>query len=265
MIKADLHMHSSVSDGSDSVQELIAKAVQKGLDAIAVTDHDTLSHLNRIPQTSPIKVLGGIEISAIDKQTKIKAHVLGYGIRDIGMVEAFVAPILLRRHENSLRQIKLLGQNGLRIDTDLLHKADGRYIYKQHIMEYLVATSQVMDMFGHFYQTVFKHGGYCDFDIDYVSVQEAVDVLHMAGGKAVLAHPGQQRNFYLLERLSFDGVEYNHMANSPGDKSVIMACIEKSKAPLFLTGGSDYHGRYEDVPVDIGDYVSCESGVLSVC
>ncbi len=150
-MKADLHIHSTVSDGSDPIPEIIEKALQKGLDAIAITDHDTLSHLHKIPQSNKIKVIGGIEISAIDPETKIKAHVLGYGIRDTGMVEAFVAPILLRRHENSLRQIKLLGQNGFRIDIDQLHKADGRYVYKQHIMEYLVATGQTADMFGLFY------------------------------------------------------------------------------------------------------------------
>ncbi len=81
----------------------------------------------------------------------------------------------------------------------------------------------------------------------------------------MLAHPGQQWNFYLLYKLPFDGIEYNHMANSPADKDVIRAYLEKSKTPLFLTGGSDYHGRYEDAPVDIGDYVSCESGVKSLC
>jgi predicted metal-dependent phosphoesterase TrpH len=264
-MKADLHIHSNISDGSDPIPEIIEKAWKKGLDAIAITDHDTISHLKRIPQSNKIKVTGGIEISAIDPETKIKAHVLGYCIQDTGMMEAFAAPILQRRHENSLRQIKLLGQNGFRIDIDQLHKADGRYIYKQHIMEYLVATGQTADMFGPFYQTVFKHGGFCDFDIEYADVREAVEIVHSAGGKAVLAHPGQQHNFYLLDLLPFDGIEYCHMANSAADKEVIRAYVEKGKTPLFLTGGSDYHGRYEDIPVDIGDYISCESGVLNIC
>lgn len=265
MIRADLHIHSNVSDGSDSIPEIMDMAVRKGLDAIAITDHDTLSHLSKIPKIGAVKVIGGIEISAIDADTKIKAHVLGYGIQDIGMVEAFVFPQLLRRHENSLRQIQMLIKNGFRIDTDQLHKADGKYIYKQHIMEYLVATGQTSVMFGHFYQTVFKHGGLCDFDIDYADVRDAVAVVKRAGGKAVLAHPGQQQNFYLLDSLPFDGVEYNHAANSQADKDTIMAYCHKSISPLFLTGGSDYHGLYEDGRVDIGDYLSCESGVMSIC
>jgi len=265
VIRADLHIHSNISDGSDSIPEIMEMAVRKGIDAIAITDHDTLSHLLKIPKGGAVKVIGGIEISAIDPDTKVKAHVLGYGIQDIGMVEAFVMPQLLRRHENSLKQIRLLTENGFRIDTDQLHKADGKYIYKQHIMEYLVATGQTLNMFGNFYQTVFKHGGLCDIDIDYTDVCDAVAVVKRAGGKAVLAHPGQQQNFYLLDQLPFDGVEYNHAANSQLDKDTIMVYCHKSKSPLFLTGGSDYHGRYEDGRVGIGDYLSCESGVLNVC
>lgn len=109
-------------------------------------------------------------------------------------------------------------KDGIEIDINKLNKEDGKYIYKQHIMEYLVETKQVIEMFGSFYKTVFKSGGICDFDIEYIDVYDAVNVIKSAGGLAVLAHPGQQKNFYLIDKIPFDGIEFNHLANSEGDK-----------------------------------------------
>lgn len=88
MIKADLHMHSTVSDGSFTIPELIEFAKKKGLDAIAVTDHDTVSHFQQIPQIEHrVKVIPGIEISAYDYENNFKVHMLGYGIRYPEIVE----------------------------------------------------------------------------------------------------------------------------------------------------------------------------------
>ena len=265
MMRADLHMHSTTSDGSDTAAQLVQMAIRRGVGAIAITDHDTLAHLGRLPSDGRVLVLGGVEISAIDPETGIKAHVLGYDIQDVAPVEQLVAPTRERRHQNSLRQIALLKDHGYYIDLDRICKADGQYIYKQHIMEYLVISGQSPDLFGQFYHRVFKHGGFCDFDIEYVDVRDAVAAVHRAGGKAVLAHPGQQQNFNLIGALPFDGVELNHPENKPEDRETIMECVNDNSTPLFLTGGSDYHGRYNDLPVEIGMYTACESGVATLC
>ena len=265
MLKADMHIHSTVSDGSETIPEIIRQAVKNGLDAIAVTDHDTLRHRNLLPKNGPIRVEAGIEISAIDPVKKRKAHILGYGIKDAEAVEAFTKPILLRRHENSLKQIDILRKHGYRIDTDLLNKADGTYIYKQHITEYLVNTGQAPDRFGDFYQRIFKNGGICDFDISYVTAEDAVRTITEAGGMAVLAHSGQQQNFYLIDRLvplGLKGLELNHPANSVKDREIIRNYAEKYH--LFLTGGSDFHGTNEKIPRRIGAYIAEESGSRAV-
>jgi hypothetical protein len=264
-MRADFHIHSNISDGSDTVAEILARAKKRGMGAIAITDHDTLAHHALLPRDAGLLVLGGVEISACDPDTGLKAHVLGYGLQDGAAVEALIAPIRERRHQNSLRQIERLLDHGYYIDVNQLHRADGQYIYKQHIMAYLVKTGQCPELFGHFYHRVFKQGGYCDFDIQYADVRDAVAAIHAGGGKAVLAHPGQQQNFYLLQALPFDGVELNHPENKPEDRETIMECVSDSAATLFLTGGSDYHGRFNDMPVDIGTYASPESGVLALC
>lgn len=266
MKKADLHLHSRVSDGSFTIAELAEEAVRKGLDAIAVTDHDTLSHLRQIPKGTPVSVTGGIEISAMDAATGKKAHILGYHICDIRLVEDFVRPLLEARHRNSMRQIEVLNRHGYRVNAEALNRADGRYIYKQHIMEYLVKTGQAREMFGEFYHRIFKNGGICAFDIEYLDPFEAVRVIREAGGLAVLAHSGQQKNFPLIPALvncGLNGLELNHPSHSEQDRAVIREYA--AEYHLFLTGGSDFHGEYEPDAPGIGSYLAEESGVEAIC
>ncbi len=262
MKKADLHIHSTVSDGSFTIPEILERGRQKGLDILAITDHDTLSHWDQIPEDPDLTVIPGIEISAFDYGENLRVHILGYGIRDRKTVEAFVRPLLEARHENSVRQIEILKKHGWNIEEEKLQRVDGRFIYKQHIMEYLVRTGQVSGMFGDFYRNVFKNGGICDFDIRYLDSCEAVRVVKEAGGLAVLAHSGQQQNFALIPKLvrsGLAGLELNHPANSEKDKKIISEYAERYG--LFLTGGSDFHGKYEKNSADIGEFLSEEGSM----
>ncbi len=266
MKRADLHMHSRISDGSYTIPELAHLAAQRGLDVIAVTDHDTLSQAGKIPKNLPVEVIAGIEISCLDVQTNMRVHLLGYGIKDRQKVEDFVHPLLMARHENSLKQIEVLQRNGFHIEVDQLYRADGRYIYKQHIMEYLVRTGQSPDLLGETYKRLFKNGGICAFDIQYLDPYEAVRVIRAAGGMAVLAHSGQQQNFTLilgLVKAGLEGLELHHPANTEPDKQVIRAYARAHD--LFLTGGSDFHGAYEPGGPLPGQYISEESGVRAIC
>ena len=185
-MRIDMHIHSNISDGDRPVAEIIDIAFRKKLDAIAITDHDTLEHLKYIPRNPKVKVIAGIEISTIDKNTGIRADVLGYGFRKPDLIEKLTLPIL------------------------------------QH-------------------------------KIDYVDVRDAVYTVKKAGGYAVLAHPGRQKNFYMTELAPFDGIEYNHPSNSENDKVIIKVYARKFN--LFLTGGSDFHGIYNEIKVEIGDYL----------
>lgn len=87
MKKADMYMHSTVSDGSCRIEALIDMAKAKGLDAIVITDHDTLSHRNQIPAYPAIPVACGVELSACDPKTGMRAHILGYRIEKPEIVE----------------------------------------------------------------------------------------------------------------------------------------------------------------------------------
>ena len=264
-MKADLHVHSTFSDGSSSIAQLIGMAKENGLDCIAITDHDTLSHIRNIPAAGEIKVIGGVEMSAIHRNTGVKAHILGYNIQKPGILSSFVQPTLEARSRNSEKQIDILTGLGFKIDISNIPRTEEKYIYKQHIMDWLFSTGQTSDMFGVFYQKTFKNGGACAFDIEYPDVFEAVRAVKEAGGLAVLAHPGQQNNFSLIPGLSqagLDGLELNHYSNNESDRKLIAAYAERYG--LFLTGGSDYHGKYGAHHFNIGDFLSEESGIKGV-
>jgi predicted metal-dependent phosphoesterase TrpH len=264
-VKADLHIHSTFSDGSESIEKIILMAKGKGLDGIAVTDHDTLSHIERIPTDAGIRVIGGIEISACHRKTNTRAHILGYNIQNHDIVTALTQPFLEARDKNSEKQAEILIQAGFQIDMEKLARAGGKYLYKQHIIDWLVATGQVSDMYGDFYRKTFKRGGICAFAVEYIDVFEAVYAIKSAGGLAVLAHPGQQRNFRLIPELvkvGLDGLELNHHAHDEECRETIRHYANRHG--LFLTGGSDYHGKYEPQPFGVGDFLSDESGVKAI-
>jgi len=264
-MKADLHIHSNYSDGSESIAQLISLAEAKGLDAIAVTDHDTLAHLAQVPAGTAIKVTGGIEISAINRKSQKKAHILGYNIQKPETVKALTQPLLEARSRNSERQAEVLIGLGYSIDLGKLRRAGGKYLYKQHIMDWLMTTGQSPDMFGDFYKKMFKNNGACAFDIDYIDVFEAVRTIKDAGGLAVLAHPGQQQNFCLIPGLvqtGLDGLELSHYSNNEKDMETIRGYA--GRYGLFLTGGSDYHGYYDRNSFGIGDFLSDESGITAI-
>ena len=264
-IKADLHVHSNISDGEHDIEQLIEIAKDEGLDAIGITDHDTMSHLALIPAHAGLRTIAGVEISSIHEDTNTKAHILGYGIQNTEMITALTGPLLEARNANSEKQAGILIKNGFDIDIEKLARADGKYLYKQHILDWLVLTGQTPDMFGSFYRKTFKNGGICDFDIEYINVFEAVRTVKKAGGLAVLAHPGQQRNYHLIPELvktGLDGLELNHHTHTEKDREVIAGLA--GQYGLFLTGGSDFHGKYSSAPCSIGDYLSAESGIRAI-
>ncbi len=253
-MKADLHVHSTISDGSMTTTEILSQAKSMGLSHIAFTEHDTVEGCDAVVRQGKetgITVIPAIEISAFDYHTGKKAHILGYNFKDTYYIERTVKDTLSRRHANSLKQIAILQGLGYRISTEMIARAG--CIYKQHIMDVLVQTGQVEDLFGAFYQQIFKSGGPCAFDIQYIPAQDAVEAITADGGVAVLAHPYQQDVLHLVEQLmpfGLKGVEVYHP--STPHHSVDEALNLCSTFGLMATGGSDFHGRFEKDGAGLG-------------
>ena len=263
MYLADLHVHTSVSDCSMTAEAVLQKAKEAGLTHLAFTDHDTTQqaweHV-RLAEKYGIHAVVGVEMSAYDYERNRKVHILGYRYQRTEHIEAIGRKTLEKRNANCLRQISILNTLGYRVPVEEVQKLAGTCIYKQHILDYLVRTGQSQELFGKIYQPVFKNAGPCDFDIEYPDALEAVRAIKADGGLAVLAHPGQLGNFPMIPALvqaGLDGIEYNHPSHDPENRKKVKEAAKT--CGLLLTGGSDFHGRYEKTVSHLGEYPAPES------
>ncbi|ENY99922.1 hypothetical protein HMPREF1092_03059 [Clostridium thermobutyricum] len=249
-MKIDMHIHSNISDGTDSIEKILDKAKEKGLEGIALTNHDTIKGLDEaveIGNEKGIKVIKGVEISAYDFRGKKKVHILGYNFNEGKNIERLCKNIRKDRNENSLWQLENLEKLGYKIDKEnILRKCEkSNVLYKQHIVEELIDKGYTDRIYGELYRKLFKNGGKLDRDIKYISALEAVEAIKKDGGIAILAHPGELDSYRIIGKLvsgGLDGIEFNHPSHSCWDKERIS--VFARQYDLILTGGSDYHGFY---------------------
>lgn len=252
----DLHVHSHWSDGELSPRELVRAARERGLSGIALTDHDTLSGLPELEQAGRemgLPVYGGIEISCVQQDGR-QLHLLGYAIPEGGreMVEAFCRPFRLSRNQAVLKSVQALHGAGYPVTEEAVQAlaGPGGDLCKQYIMQLLIDAGLCMELYGALYRTLFKKQadgtpGIAALSFSSAEPAEAVRCIAAAGGKAVLAHPGQYDNFSEVPRLAkagLAGIEAFHPKHTAHDTA---RCLELAAIyGLAVTGGSDFHGKY---------------------
>ncbi|MDQ0206966.1 PHP domain-containing protein [Alkalicoccobacillus murimartini] len=257
-MKADLHVHSHYSDGSDSVEEVIKQAKHQNVTHLSFVDHDTVTSLPEAMEQGQkvgIHIIPGIEISAYDFKRNRKVHVLGYGYdTQARYLTELCQAILHRRHTHSLWQIDQLNAHGYHMDkSQVIDTAKpSSTIYKQHIMKQLTDAPYSSETYQSLYRSLFKGDGPASGDIVYADVYDAVRAIKQDGGLAVIAHPGQLNSYNLIPELlevGLDGIERNHPDHQADDHSKVERLAHDYN--LFVTGGSDYHGQF-GTPVIIG-------------
>ena len=262
-MKGDLHVHTNISDSSYSAEETLTMAKANGVTHIGIVNHDTVKGLKDIVALGVkkgIKVIPGVEISAYDFRNNRKVHLLGYNFNLKGTnIRKLCDPILEKRNANSIWQINTLLKEGYEIDNDYISdksKISG-VIYKQHIMDALIDKHYTNKIYSDLYRRLFKNAGICAKDIEYVDVFKALDAIKMDGGIAVIAHPGQLDSYDIIPELvkgGLDGIEIYH--HSHNDEDIGRIKIIAEKYGLILTGGTDYHGKYGDNEIKIGEIES---------
>ena len=250
--RCDLHTHTAASDGSDSPEDLVGKAADAGLRAIAVTDHDTVDGLEEAVgagRRTGVEVIPGVELSVLVEHGNM--HLLGYFI-DPGEPEFLqvLKRVQRARADRNPRILEKLAGLGIIISMDELEDmARGGQIGRPHIARALVAKGAVKDVSGAFAKYL-KKGARAYVPKSILRPEEAISAVHGAGGVAVLAHPvsldyGTPAR---LERMvlewvdqGLDGIECYY---SEHDSHVTGTCLSMcSRLGLVATGGSDYHGK----------------------
>lgn len=248
----DLHVHSTASDGSYTPSELVHYAIEKGLVAFALTDHDTIDGIEEAIDTAShaskeIKVIPGIELSAEHNGKDV--HILGLNIdyKNKDFLQR-ITNFRKSREERNNKMIALLQQHGFNITDELIKKRFGdAVITRAHYAILLIEGGYVKDK-----DVVFKEylnpGCSCYVPRTKVSVSDAVKLILSANGKPVLAHPllyhlsknDLDELVALLKANGLQGIEAIYSANKWDDESRIKQLAKKYD--LFITGGSDFHG-----------------------
>lgn len=258
MMHIDLHIHSSLSDGSESVDTIVARAKENGLKVISITDHDTCAAYATIDNyTDDLIVIKGIELSCQDNTHHKNIHILGYYLNTATPhIDALCEPMLAKRKEITLWQIAQLQKYGYEITVDevLALAPSSTSLYKQHIMDILTSKGYSSSLYSSTYKQLFKNGGICACDMEYADMNDAIEAIHKDGGLAILAHPylsGVEAYIGAYVNCGMDGIESYHSSHTIQQIEKLNEIAKEYQ--LIETGGSDYHGYYGNEP-DIGDY-----------
>ncbi|HUI70379.1 MAG TPA: PHP domain-containing protein [Spirochaetia bacterium] len=258
----DLHTHSTASDGSCTPQRLIELALGNGLTALALTDHDTLDGVEAARTRSAgtgLNFYAGVEIE-IDREsssagkgaeTKGEFHLLGLGLTEHREeLEAALKKLREARHDRNLRMVDKLQRDGIPVSMDELNViAGGKVVSRAHFARLFIQKRVVSSVEEAFSRMIGKGQAYYE-PRACLTLSEATDLIHRAGGIAVVAHPvslalkGPALRQFLssCKDEGVDGLEAWHPNHALKDCRRFERMA--NDLALLVTGGSDFHGEH---------------------
>lgn len=254
-VRADLHLHTTASDGTWSPERLIAEVQRAGIGLFAVTDHDSLGSLTEAAERvrgSGLRLLPGVELSA--RLNGQLYHLLAYGFDPMGPeLTAFVAANGARLAGAGDDAVQMLSEAGYPISLDdyaAYTWERGRGGWKS--LNFLIDQGICQDVRAYF-DRVFA-GELAHPQPEFPSPEEVIAVARRAGGVVILAHPGAL--FYngvdedLLDQLAEMGIDGVECYSFHHDDATTRRLLEYShRRDLLITGGSDCHGGFAGRPL----------------
>lgn len=244
MTRADLHVHTTASDGQSSPAAVVALAHQLQLDTIAITDHDTIAGVTpALAHSSTVTIVPGIELGARDGTDAI--DILGYfiDIHHTGLQD-YLTVFQDDRQQRGRAIVERLAQLNIPVAWSLVTAfAGGDTIGRPHIAQALVEAGYVQTMNEAFERYI---GAGCPAYVarQTFSPEAAIQLIHDAGGVAVLAHPIYVKDSAsMVERLAaagLDGIEVCYPEHTPEIEAQARDLARQYH--LVMTGGSDFHG-----------------------
>jgi predicted metal-dependent phosphoesterase TrpH len=240
----DLHVHSTASDGSRAPADVVQEAKRVGLAAIALTDHDTVDGVAEASNAGSaigVRVVPGVELSAVEGD--VETHILGLHLSDTRELEARLVALRDMRRTRAERIVQRLNELGVRIAmADVLEQAAGGAIGRPHVARAMIADGWAVD-FRDAFDRYLGNGKPAFVSKDRLAVADAIELIHRAGGLAILAHPAQggtRERVQAFAALGIDGIEVRHPSHSAEDAARLAALVEHFG--LVPSGGSDWHG-----------------------
>lgn len=244
-MSVDLHVHTTASDGVFSPSEVVAAALALGLTAVAITDHDSVEGIDealRAARGGLPQVIPGVELSVMAPDGG-DSHILGFFVDHTSPALAGALSSLREaRQARALRMVELLRDAGHLLDADgVARHAGSGAVGRVHIARALVDSGSVDSVERAFADLIGRTGPFY-VTKSTLSARQALEVIHAAGGVAVLAHPGVTGEDGLdeLVALGLDGIEAYHAEHSPEQVRHFENLARRSG--LLVTGGSDFHG-----------------------
>ena len=252
MSYADLHLHSHYSDGTFTPEEIVARGQKQGLGALALTDHDTVEGCALMTiecAKAGIEFVVGTELTSEHKDHEL--HILAYFVdpqnerllREIGKFQ-------IVRQERIRYMVAKINALGVPLKAeDVFALANCKSPGRPHVARTLVRHGQCRTL-DEAFERFLKKGRPAWVPKAKMSALEAIELIHQAGGLAVLAHPGLNRNDNAIPDLvaaGLDGIECFHTKHPPATSQHYLVLAEKHN--LLITGGSDCHGMSKGKPL----------------
>lgn len=247
---ADLHVHTYLSDGTFSPEKVVKYSKEKGLSAIAITDHDSCSGIAqaiKVGEAVGLEIIPGVELSAeLDGE---EMHILGYFVdwknaRFIKKLEE----ISKIRKDRAKKILKKLKGHGIDISEEEFFEFSGPgSVGRLHIAQFLSKKGYVASIEEAFRKYI-GNRGCCYVKKFKLSPEEAVAMIKKVGGVAILAHP---KTIYIKDRSLDDiikvlvkdgiqGIEVYYYSHTSSDEDRLKELAERYN--LLISGGSDCHG-----------------------
>jgi len=256
LLRAELHCHSTASDGTLPPEELVSMALSKGLKALAITDHDTTTSFApacRAAAGRGLEILPGLEINAEESGQDV--HILGYYVQpDQAALQEALAGLRQARVRRLGEILARLDELGVGVPRQrVLELAGGDSVGRPHVARAMVEAGHAEDVAMAFDLYL---GTAAPAFVPRRSLRpaEAIRLIRQAGGVAILAHPGllvEEDRVRGLVAEGLQGLEVHHPIHSLQARQRLQDLA--LRLGLLVTGGSDYHGPDRHHSVGFGD------------
>ncbi|MHB1652740.1 MAG: PHP domain-containing protein [Desulfitobacteriaceae bacterium] len=256
-VEADLHCHTTASDGLLTPREVVRLAAHIGLLAVGITDHDTLSGWSEAEEIGVevgVEVLRGIELNTDWHGTEV--HILGYELNaDSSYLRGCLEELRAARERRMLDIIARLMALGIRIQAEQVRKlATGEAIGRPHVAQALVDSGYAFSIRDAFDRYI-GQGAPAYVPRYKITPEEGIRLIREAKGVAVLAHPGVHQlegGIPAWVENGLQGLEVSHSEHGPEEERRYREIAQRFE--LLMTGGSDFHGEGRKPGVELGGW-----------